>query len=65
MIIGKKDAAPVPVELALDHRYQGLVDSITYHDYFLVAAGKELASLLSRDYSQLKAILRGLKNDAV
>jgi hypothetical protein len=32
---------------------------------FLVAAGKELASLLSRDYSQLKAILRGLKNDAI
>lgn len=32
---------------------------------FLVSAGKELASLLSRDYAQLKAILRGLKNDAV
>jgi hypothetical protein len=32
---------------------------------FLVSAGKELASLLSRDYSQLKAILRGLKNDAI
>lgn len=32
---------------------------------FLVSAGKELASLLSRDYGQLKAILRGLKNDAV
>ncbi|HSW57818.1 MAG TPA: hypothetical protein VLH15_05415 [Dehalococcoidales bacterium] len=31
---------------------------------FLVSAGKELASLLSRDYGQLKAILRGLKNDA-
>jgi hypothetical protein len=32
---------------------------------FLVTAGKELASLLSRDYAQLKAVLRGLKNDAV
>jgi hypothetical protein len=31
---------------------------------FLVAAGKELASLLSADYAQLKAILKGLKNDA-
>jgi len=31
---------------------------------FLVSAGKELASLLSRDYNQLKAILRGLRNDA-
>ncbi len=32
---------------------------------YLVSAGKELAALLSRDYGQLKAILRGLKNDAV
>ena len=32
---------------------------------FLVSAGKELAALLSRDYVQLKAILRGLKNDAI
>jgi hypothetical protein len=32
---------------------------------FLVSAGKELASLLSRDYGQLKAILKGLKNDAI
>ena len=30
---------------------------------FLVTAGKELASLLSEDYVQLKAILRGLKYD--
>jgi hypothetical protein len=31
---------------------------------FLVSAGKELASLLSDDYGQLKAILKGLKYDA-
>jgi len=31
---------------------------------FLVSAGKELAGLLSADYAQLKAILKGLKNDA-
>jgi len=31
---------------------------------FLVSAGKELARLLSADYGQLKAILRGLKYDA-
>jgi len=32
---------------------------------FLVSAGKELAVLLSRDYAQLKVILKGLKYDAV
>jgi hypothetical protein len=31
---------------------------------FLVTAGKELAALLSTDYAQLKAILKGLRNDA-
>jgi hypothetical protein len=31
---------------------------------FLVSAGKELAALLSADYVQLKAILKGLKNAA-
>jgi hypothetical protein len=31
---------------------------------FLVSAGKELAVLLSADYSQLKVILKGLKYDA-
>jgi len=31
---------------------------------FLVSAGQELASLLSDDYTQLKAILKGLKYDA-
>jgi hypothetical protein len=31
---------------------------------FLVAAGKEVAALLSADYARLKAILKGLKNDA-
>jgi hypothetical protein len=30
---------------------------------FLVSAGKELAALLSADYGQLKAILKGLKYD--
>jgi hypothetical protein len=30
---------------------------------FLVSAGKELATLLSQDYNQLKAILKGLKYD--
>jgi hypothetical protein len=32
---------------------------------FLVAAGKALATLLSADYGQLKAILKGLKYDAI
>jgi hypothetical protein len=32
---------------------------------FLVSAGKELATLLSDDYGQLKAILKGLKNAAI
>jgi hypothetical protein len=32
---------------------------------FLVEAGKELASLLSFDYGQLRAILKGLKNAAI
>jgi hypothetical protein len=32
---------------------------------FLVTAGKELATLLSADYGQLKAILKGLKDDAI
>jgi hypothetical protein len=31
---------------------------------FLISAGKELATLLSQDYGQLKAILKGLKYDA-
>ena len=31
---------------------------------FLIAAGKELAALLSADYARLKAILKGLKDDA-
>jgi hypothetical protein len=31
---------------------------------FLVSAGKELANLLSSDYAQLKAVLKGLKNAA-
>jgi hypothetical protein len=31
---------------------------------FLISAGKELATLLSADYGQLKAILKGLKHDA-
>ncbi len=32
---------------------------------FLVSAGKELATLLSQDYGQLKAILKGIKYDAI
>ena len=32
---------------------------------FLVSAGKELANLLSQDYGQLKAILKGIKYDAI
>jgi hypothetical protein len=32
---------------------------------FLVSAGKELAALLCDDYAQLKAILKGMKNDAI
>jgi hypothetical protein len=32
---------------------------------FLVSAGKELAILLSQDYGQLKAILKGLRYDAI
>jgi len=38
--------------------------SLVYEDErhaFLVSAGKELAALLSRDYAQLKAILKGLR----
>ncbi len=40
--------------------------SLAYHDRraFLVAAGKELATLLTGDFAQLKSILRGLKHDA-
>ncbi len=32
---------------------------------FLVSAGKELAALLCDDYTQLKAILKGMKYDAI
>jgi hypothetical protein len=44
-------------------RQMGKVYGVERHA-FLVSAGKELATLLSADYNQLKAILKGLKNDA-
>ena len=44
-------------------RQMALVYGIGRHD-FLLNAGRELAALLSRDYGQLKAILKGLKYDA-
>jgi hypothetical protein len=44
-------------------RRMGQVYGLERHA-FLVTAGKELAALLSSDYAQLKAILKGLKNDA-
>jgi hypothetical protein len=44
-------------------RQMGRVYGLEKHA-FLVKAGKELATLLSEDYGQLKAILKGLKNDA-
>lgn len=55
---------PVEEMVAASLRQMSLVYGAQKRAY-LVSAGKELASLLSRDYSQLKAILRGLKNDAV
>jgi hypothetical protein len=45
-------------------RQMGRVYGLERH-LFLVSAGKELAALLCDDYVQLKAILKGLKNDAV
>jgi hypothetical protein len=44
-------------------RQMGQVYGLEKHA-FLVSAGKELTTLLSADYGQLKAILKGLKNDA-
>lgn len=43
-------------------REMGQVYGVEKHA-FLVSAGKELATLLSQDYGQLKAILKGLKYD--
>jgi hypothetical protein len=45
-------------------RQMGKVYGVEKHA-FLVSAGKELATLLSADYNQLKTILKGLKNDAI
>ena len=44
-------------------RQMGQVYGLEKHA-FLVSAGKELTTLLSANYGQLKAILKGLKNDA-
>jgi hypothetical protein len=44
-------------------RQMGRVYGVERHA-FLVSAGKELAALLCDDYVQLKAVLKGLKNDA-
>jgi hypothetical protein len=54
----------IPVEELIGAvlRRMGEVQGETKHP-FLVSAGKELASLLSQDYGQLKAILRGLNYD--
>ncbi len=56
----------IPVEelIGASLRQMGQVYGAEKHA-FLVSAGKELATLLSRDYGQLKAILKGLKNDAI
>lgn len=43
-------------------RQMGMVYGTESHA-FMIRAGKELAALLSRDYNQLKAILKGLKYD--
>jgi hypothetical protein len=54
----------IPVESIIGAvlRRMGEVQGDQEH-LFLVSAGKELASLLSKDYGQLKAILKGLKHD--
>ncbi len=60
-----KSRLDIPVEelVGATLRRMGQVYGGDKHS-FLVSAGKELATLLSTDYSQLKAILKGLKNDA-
>ncbi len=60
-----KSRLEIPVEelVAAALRQMGSVYGLDKHA-FLVSAGKELAALLSADYAQLKAILKGLKYDA-
>ena len=60
-----KSRLEIPVEelVGAALRRMGQVYGAEKHA-FLVLAGKELATLLSGDYNQLKAILKGLKNDA-
>ena len=56
----------IPVEelVGASLREMGRVYGAEKHA-FLVSAGKELAALLTADYIQLKAILKGLKYDAI
>ena len=60
-----KSRLEIPVEELIGSalRQMGMVYGAEKHA-FLVSAGKELAAILSTDYAQLKAILKGLKNDA-
>ena len=60
-----KSRLDIPVEelVGASLREMGQVYGAEKHA-FLVSAGKELASLLTADYIQLKAILKGLKYDA-
>jgi hypothetical protein len=60
-----KSRLEIPVEQLVGAvlRQMALVYGAEKHA-FLVTAGKELAALLSADYAQLKAILKGLKYDA-
>jgi hypothetical protein len=60
-----KSRLDIPVEelVGASLRGMGKVYGAEKHA-FLVSAGKELATLLSADYIQLKAILKGLKYDA-
>lgn len=60
-----KTRLPIPVEELVSASLRQM--SLAYETdrrAFLVAAGKELATLLTGDFSQLKAILRGLQHDA-
>jgi hypothetical protein len=60
-----KSRLDIPVEelVGASLREMGQVYGPEKHA-FLVSAGKELATLLTADYIQLKAILKGLKYDA-
>lgn len=60
-----KSRLEIPVEQLVGAalRQMSLVYGAEKHA-FMVTAGKELAALLSADYTQLKSILKGLKYDA-